>query len=539
MEESISEAENLFVEEEKKKIIFYYDDFLGSNLYDALNDKKDSHIVKFINRVQKDSTKKFILTSRTNLLNMGVSQSPQFKNKNIKENEFLLEVKSLSELDKAKILYNHIYFSNLNKDYVDELYKDKKYKIIINHRNFNPRLIEFPTDITRLKDIKPVQYWEHFKKTLENPTDVWSDYFQNQSDEYMRCLVFLTAFNGGSISGGILKEAYENIKNLRQIKNATHFDVSFNAVIKNTIKSLLNRTNDREEITYTLFNPSLADFISHTYFDESNLLIEIFKSLKTPESLDYIKTLTNNGKLSPKIVAKILSVLFKDIFDEKLRENNFDYLLSLSYIKWNDNNFRAQIVGLLKKIIEPKLENIKIKKVYELFFLLNCYTDEIQKEDFTFLVPKIESAIFEDFEIRELLEFINNFEITDQDFLYFANRKIDSYIEQEVESRKRDIDLSNFVTSVRGDKGDIDYEVNEPRIKSAVDDLIDSIVSDFNQSTLKSVGINTNDFSDNVDVHEMIENYKDNLENERYDDFDRDFESDFSQNDIDSIFERH
>ncbi|RZJ48153.1 MAG: hypothetical protein EOO44_21475, partial [Flavobacterium sp.] len=67
IEEDISEAENLFRENEQKKILFYCDDFLGSNMYDAINNKKDSHIVKFINRIKKDKGKKFILTSRTNI----------------------------------------------------------------------------------------------------------------------------------------------------------------------------------------------------------------------------------------------------------------------------------------------------------------------------------------------------------------------------------------------------------------------------------------------------------------------------------------
>src|SRR5690606_24967141 len=73
IEENISEAESIFREREKKNILFYCDDFLGSNLYDAINNKRDSHIVKFINRVRKDDSKKFILTSRTNILNKAFS----------------------------------------------------------------------------------------------------------------------------------------------------------------------------------------------------------------------------------------------------------------------------------------------------------------------------------------------------------------------------------------------------------------------------------------------------------------------------------
>ncbi len=83
IEESISEAENLLWEKEKKKIIFYCDDFLGSNMYDAISNKRDSHIVKFIDRIKNDKSKKFILTSRTNILTKAISLSHQFQNHKI------------------------------------------------------------------------------------------------------------------------------------------------------------------------------------------------------------------------------------------------------------------------------------------------------------------------------------------------------------------------------------------------------------------------------------------------------------------------
>jgi len=155
IEENISEAESLFREREEKNILFYCDDFLGSNLYDAISNKKDSHITKFISRVSKDNSKKFILTSRTNILNKAFSLSHNFQNSNIRDNELLLKVENLTPLDKAHILYNHIYYSNLEKDYIDAIYENKRYHEIIGHRNFNPRIIEFITDNNRIRNVLP------------------------------------------------------------------------------------------------------------------------------------------------------------------------------------------------------------------------------------------------------------------------------------------------------------------------------------------------------------------------------------------------
>ena len=90
--------------------------------------------MKFIERVRGDKLKKFILTSRTNILNSGVVHSNIFHDKKISKNEFLLVINNLSSLDKAHILYNHIWFSNLHVDFIDEIYKDKRYRKIIKHK---------------------------------------------------------------------------------------------------------------------------------------------------------------------------------------------------------------------------------------------------------------------------------------------------------------------------------------------------------------------------------------------------------------------
>src|SRR5690606_9736449 len=160
-------------------ILFYCDDFLGSNLYDAINNKRDSHISKFITRVSKDNTKKFILTSRTNILNKAFSISHKFQNSDIRDNEFLLTVENLTPLDKAHILYNHIYYSRLDKEYIDQIYENKRYREIIKHRNFNPRIIEFITDSKRLRNVAPQDYWTFVRGKLEKPEEIWADYFQN------------------------------------------------------------------------------------------------------------------------------------------------------------------------------------------------------------------------------------------------------------------------------------------------------------------------------------------------------------------------
>ena len=188
IENSINEAESIFKKDEKQ--IFYFDDFLGANYLNAIEDKKDSHIVKFMDRIRKDKTKRFILTSRTNIFNQGLALSDTFKSKNIVNEEFIIKIESLKDIDKAYILYNHIWHSNLDEEFIDEIYIDKRYNQIINHKNFNPRLIEFITDIKKIQlgKIEAKNYWEYILDKLNNPQDIWKNTFDKQSDEFNRIL---------------------------------------------------------------------------------------------------------------------------------------------------------------------------------------------------------------------------------------------------------------------------------------------------------------------------------------------------------------
>src|SRR5690606_33741223 len=282
-------AESLYRENEKKKILFYCDDFLGSNIYDAINNKKDSHIVKFINRIKKDNSKKFILTSRTNILNKAYSLSHIFQNLKIRDNEFLLTIENLTNIDKAKILYNHIYHSHLPKQYIDVIYEDKRYKDIIKHRNYNPRIIEFITDSSVIGNIKAEDYWKYIIKSLNKPEVVWEGYFQNQTDDCVRALTFLTVFNNGKIDEDDLRSSYNNFLNIHQVNLGDYSDKSFDAVRKLATKSLLNRNLlGDNKYEYVLFNPSIADFVLGSYANDIDLICNIIKSLNSEVSIEYL-----------------------------------------------------------------------------------------------------------------------------------------------------------------------------------------------------------------------------------------------------------
>ncbi len=537
IEESISEAEDLFREKEKKKIIFYCDDFLGSNMYDAISNKRDSHIVKFINRIKSDNSKKFILTSRTNILTKAVSLSHQFQNSKIRDDEFLLKIENLSEIDKAKILYNHIYHSDLDNIYIDELYKEKRYKEIIRHRNFNPRIIEFITDDKRVSKIKSEQYWNYITNKFENPEDIWSDYFQNQIDDSVRVLSFLTVFNGSRIDEQELRRSYSSFKNNFSIHFSDNTDSSFNAVRKLAIKSLLNRSQTwNNNFEYSLFNPSVGDFILNSYLEDVDLVISILKSLGTDSSIDFLNSLQLNNRISKETIQQVQFELFNYLYEAKLGNKDWDYLILLSYLDIFNPRTTNTIKDLIKEISNNK--ESAGKRLYELLILLVEFDERIDIQDFSFVSEFIENKVIDSDDIEKLLELIKRYKIEDESFIEKFSLAVDSYIRDTLNDNKSSADIGEhirFSYYLEQEEMDVDYE----GINCEMESILDSIVSEFDEELLNYAYIDQSDILASIDIEQEIESYANSFGDYNEDEF-RGRTSSYtdSENDIDNIFER-
>ncbi len=541
IEEDISEAESIFRENEKKQILFYCDDFLGSNLYDAVSNKRDSHIIKFINRVRKDNSKKFILTSRTNILNKAFSLSHKFQNGKIRSNEFLLKVENLTQLDKAKILYNHIYHSNLEVEFIDKIYENKKYNEIVNHPNFNPRTIEFITDYTRVGKIKSSEYWQYVKVNLEKPEDIWADYFQNQTDDCVRALAFLTVYNKGKIVEEELRSAYNVFLKIHPVNLGDHSDKSFEAVRKLAIKSLLNRNQiDEDSYEYILFNPSIADFVLNSYSEEIDLISDILKSLATETSIDYFYSLLRDNKITPQFSTKVLKNLFEYFFEKKAKDQNWDFLISLVYISYPHDEFDGRIINFIEVL--KNVNNLKGANLSKLLSIIEYYRFDIEYKDFTFLNGFIEDPMDEE-TLKELTDFVDLFNIDDQNILSQVKMHIESFVEDLVINNDLGIDYMEHLSHNHYPDGFTNYEVNLSEIESEVDSGLDIYLEELNANVLELIAFDSSSVVSQINFEDLAMNYMENYSPEYEPDYDREIGRSFNINSsiedlIDAIFER-
>lgn len=327
------------------KILFYFDDFLGSNYFDGIEDSFDRHLVDLLKEIKYQNNKRFILTSRTNIIEKGCFYSQEFDEFHLKDIAIPLISVYFTDEVKAKILYSHLWHSFLDVSILSEIVSKKIYNQIIHHKNFNPRLIEFITDVRNVEKSN-LDYLTFIKESLDNPEGIWGKCYTNQFNESQRTLVKIVVANGGTITEDLLKKAYNNALSIFNLSDTRHerkdypyvFSICENSLLKRAIVDSIPfyAKGDRKKIIeISTFNPSVNDFIIPLISNEFELK-KLFDALQSTECIRFIGA----AKVDKK--SEILSyILDKPSFDSMK-------VLCLRYLMQTD---RDKAKNYVEKII--------------------------------------------------------------------------------------------------------------------------------------------------------------------------------------------
>ncbi len=209
----ISEGKKLFRPQSKQ--IFYYDDFLGQTFLgdqrSYLGRNQDVALLSFMEMVRSTPHSRFVLTTREHILQQAFQASERFLRSTLLTHKCVLELGDYSFGQRARILYNHLYFSNLPQAHKDVVLEDDFFLDIIKHEHFNPRLIEWLSSLTQLHSPRPDQYKQSITDLLQSPERLWSHAFETQISDAARNLL-LTLYSIGEGADVIdLEPAFEAI----------------------------------------------------------------------------------------------------------------------------------------------------------------------------------------------------------------------------------------------------------------------------------------------------------------------------------------
>jgi hypothetical protein len=210
IQRDIEEGQSLFQEGERQ--VFYFDDFMGTTLLgdraSSITGNDDRALLEFIAMVRATPTARLILTTREHIYAQAMGKSERLRHSDLDDFRVFLRMPDYSFTQKARILYNHLYFSDLPPEYQDELLRGDFYLQIIKHEKFNPRIIEWLSSYRRVRNIPVERYRLFVDDLLRDPSEIWRHAYEQEVSEAGRSML-LTLFSlGGKASGIALKPAF-------------------------------------------------------------------------------------------------------------------------------------------------------------------------------------------------------------------------------------------------------------------------------------------------------------------------------------------
>ncbi|WP_255571579.1 restriction endonuclease [Ensifer sp. ENS12] len=175
--------------------VFVFDDFLGKIRLDPASlARDDGRIVRFMSMIHKDKGKRFILTTRSYILQAARSLSEALDDKKVEVSEMVLNLATYTRELKARILYNHLYHSDIDQDSIQALLAGDTVRQIVDHRNYMPRIIQWMTDEMSQRDVPPSEYPKVFLQTLANPDKIWDKAFRQHISLNARIVLYCMYF---------------------------------------------------------------------------------------------------------------------------------------------------------------------------------------------------------------------------------------------------------------------------------------------------------------------------------------------------------
>ena len=390
-----------------------------------------------------------ILNSRIIILNEAKEEENKF-NDFITEEEnkrILVDTNEISYLDKAKILYNHLYFSGMGNDFFEEIKRDENYFKIIEHKNYNPRIIEYMTVNNRFKE--PKKYIKEFLRNLENPSQIWKSQFKKMNEEDRIFLFTLYSLTNYGIEERILKDVVNKRLTARNKDTTLNF---FEKSLKKLIDSLITVKLHDNRTLISVLNPSVNDFLKN---ELKNNLVECSDIIKNSMYIEQILNILSLEEV--KNTSKIKELIEKILISKKFLE------LKTIYDDGDDDFIEEEY---LRKIIEYEVKNkdiekeikefiVKYKKLLFYYGLIGekffeFYKFYNLKKEFLLLIDKekkeFERFLLDDIELEKFIQILNflkkekiNIESIDIKYIMFVHieneleEKIEQYIEEERE----------------------------------------------------------------------------------------------------------
>ncbi|MGQ3241787.1 nSTAND3 domain-containing NTPase, partial [Shinella sp.] len=272
--------------DDSKRQIFFFDDFLGRIALDerALS-TQDSDLARFISRVRRTPRARFILTTRAYIYEQARLLSEALSDTKLNVSRYVLDVGIYTRRIRARILYNHLVVAGVPEAHIAALIEQKVLKKIVDHKHYNPRIIQFMTEADRVADTNPASYPKSFLDTLENPDLIWDKAFRThitRRSQHLLVALFLLSEYGSEIED--LEEVFNGIHPVMCAKFGLPYDPKdFESALRTVEGSFIVIS----ETMVRYVNPSVRDYLARYLSDKAllSVLADAVPTLRSARNL--------------------------------------------------------------------------------------------------------------------------------------------------------------------------------------------------------------------------------------------------------------
>ena len=241
--------------------VFLYDDFLGQVTYGELHLRKneESRLASFLDRVRNSKNKRFILTTREYILSEAQNRYERLSDIDFAASKNIIKLEDYTPFIRAHILYNHLFFSNLPYSLQTALLPGARYREVIRHHNYNPRVIAHAIDLPGVDSLSPDEFVSNIFYTLNNPTQVWERIFNNLPEMACRILRVLASLP----SEVLLEDVQQAVKSISLVDFAPNEFQNALRMIEGTfvnLKEAYPGANNRDRVV-AIRDPSVRDYL--------------------------------------------------------------------------------------------------------------------------------------------------------------------------------------------------------------------------------------------------------------------------------------
>jgi len=513
--ESIDESYKLF--KEGKSQVFLYDDFLGKSLLDnPLQKNEDKRIINFVNNIKEVENKVLILTTREYILNQAFWKSELLSSKDFNIGKYVLDLSKYTRHVKARIFYNHLFFSSLPKPFIENIVDNKSYFEIIDHKNYNPRIIHQVTNEKSIwSSVEPKNFIKKIVDLLNYPEKIWKHAFENQISDLSRVILIIITLCGTPIfiedilkaSQNYLDKTLDNFKLYKSLKE-----------IENTFIKI--KPNNGHDIV-DFFNPSVNDFliyyiknnigIIYNYLKTSIFINEFFNIVTFKSSSKFDQRIIGTKELEIIVVDKLVSD-FPKLTESKL-EISIDNKLTkyvktppdlLSNLKLISNNIdlnknaslRNKVADLFNRIDTHNLSGQNLTNFIDLIEDLNLFKKINIKKIFELIYCNLDGGDllefyrFEEYYPKEFNKFISTKEkreLIDKCFDYISYCS-DEYLETYREDLESIANIYNIETDDAIEEVDNRISEFDEFLSAQVDDYSDGVIQKYDNQNDLAIG---------------------------------------------------